>query len=236
MIWSSLTEAFGKQRRIWEEGEHCRAPEEIDKIIEYIIAYADNAAPARRAVRVFTGVDNGPDGLQLFCGWVETRIASIREIREVLDRAGVKVDTFHLAKTIKDFLRVTWETFDDCSLKPQTSTEEGQEEIIKDYFKKIEISDSAKTYIRYLWSRTRKAPYDIYTDRILCRMGMVKATDPIQDKKARLQTLIENRQPMIRHKKLVILGKKVCLTKEPRCGVCPVSSQCSFAASKALAR
>lgn len=232
MIWSSLTEAFGKQRRIWEKEEHWRAPEEIDKVVEYIIAYADNAAPARRAVRVFTGVDKGPFGLSLFCGWVETRVASIREIREVLDSSGVRVDTFHLAKTIKEFLRVTWETFDDCSLKPQMNSEE---EIVRDYFDKVKISDSTKTYIKYLWSRTRKAPYDIYADRILCRMGMVKASDPVRDKKAKLQTLIENQKPMIRHKKLVILGKKVCLTKEPRCGVCPVSSQCSFAASKALA-
>jgi len=232
LIWSDLTEAFGKQRRLWNQDEHCRAPEEIDKIIEYIIAYADNAAPARRAVRMFVGLDSSPDGFQLFSGWLETRVASIREIREVLDDAGVRVDTFHLAKTIKDFLQKTWELFDDCSLKPRPDIDES---LIKAYFRQIPISDSATTYIKYLWSRTRKAPYDIYTDRILCRMGMVNPTAPIQEKKARLYELIENRQPMIRHKKLVILGKRVCLTKAPRCGVCPIATHCSFAASKALA-
>jgi len=231
LIWPSLTEAFGKQRRLWNKEEYSRAPEAIDKVIEYIIAYADNAAPARRSVRLFLGVDKGPTDLQMFCGWLEVRVATLREIREILDLAGVRVDTFHLAKTLKDFLQKTWEVFDDCSLAPR---EDHTEEITKQYLDQIQISESTKTYIKYLWSKTRKAPYDLYTNRILCRMGLVKETDPMSSKSAQLHELIANSQPMIRHKKLVILGKRVCLAKDPRCGVCPISMQCSYAASKAL--
>jgi len=231
LIWASLTEAFGKQRRLWDAEEYHRGPQEIDKVLEYIIAYADSAAPARRCVRMFVGIDPDSDGYQLFCSWLEVRVSTLREIREVLDSCGVRIDTFQLAKTIKDFLQTTWEIFDDCSLRPRDDVDDAD---VKTFFERVQIPDSAKTYIKYLWSKTRKAPYDIYTDRILCRMGMVKPTDPIRDKRAQLHALVANKQPMIRHKKLVVLGKRVCLAKAPRCNVCPVATQCSFAASQAL--
>jgi len=225
-IWSQITQAFGKQPKLWEEEELNRDPGVLDRIIDYVITYADKPAAARRAVRVFSGLDPDEFGLTRFIGWDEVRVATVREIREVLDDAGVSVDTHALAVTIKELLQATWEAFDclDLDEAPVNST-------IDRYFDVVRyiIPPSALAYLRYLWRKSRNAPYDVYTDRILIRLGLVEQTDPLSLKKAQLRKLIDDKQPIIRHKKLVLLGKWLCTEENPRCSKCPLANSCNYA-------
>jgi hypothetical protein len=87
----------------------------------------------------------------------------------------------------------------------------------------------AISYLDYLWKRTRCAPYENHANRILSRLGIFNATDPLGTKISKFESLITAEKPISKHKHLIQLGKVVCLSSNPRCSICPVAKHCSRA-------
>ena len=80
-VWPRLTEAFGKQARIWNQEERDKTPGVTDKIIDYVISYADKPSVARKACRTFVGIDGDPEfGWTILGSLDETRVTTIREV------------------------------------------------------------------------------------------------------------------------------------------------------------
>ena len=122
-IWQSLQEAFDNQKIFWLPEERNPGPGIMDRLLHYLISYFESPAVARKSVRVFCGVDE-VNGLIAFCGWNEVRVATVREITEVLEGCGAEGEVWELAVIIKDFLYNTWNTLDTLDLDelPEKST------------------------------------------------------------------------------------------------------------------
>jgi len=88
------------------------------------------------------------------------------------------------------------------------------------------IPDCVISYLNYLWERTDNAPFENHVNRILSRIGIFSNHDVIRYKISKYNKLLGNK-PIGKHKKLIQLGKIVCLSKEPRCDVCPLIEECN---------
>jgi endonuclease III len=83
-------------------------------------------------------------------------------------------------------------------------------------------------YLKYLLGKTRYAPFDYHSEKVLSRLGLMAKETQYQVKKNIYNQLIGTDKPISRHRKLVEFSKLVCLERQPRCGSCPVSSSCQF--------
>lgn len=110
LFWSSLKNAFGSQKVFWAERENSQKPNVTDRLIHYLISYYENPSVARKAVRIFRGIDLDELGLAIFSGWNEVRVATLREISDALKFSGSTGDAWDLAVTIRDFLDNAWNT------------------------------------------------------------------------------------------------------------------------------
>lgn len=230
-IWNLLSAMFGKQKALWEPEEREEAPGVTDKLLHYVMSYVDRPAPARTAIRSFVGLG---DDLQMFGGWNEVRVSTVREISSALTSAGINVDTWELAENIRDFLNYTWKHL--SSLDLNAATEDNKSKVIEAYLADLPLQPKTSgDYLKVLWGRTKQVPYEAHTDRILCRLGVVQDQEFLGSKAATLQKLVGEHKPLVYHRKLLQLAKTVCLTKEPRCGVCPLNTGCEYARQKVSA-
>jgi len=227
-VWNLLSAAFGKQKSLWDADEKEEAPGVTEKLIHYAISYADRPAPARAAIRTFVGVGSTAE---LFSGWDEVRVSSSRDIADVLTTSGVEVNVWELAESIREFLNYSWKHL--ASLDLNNAVEENKAKLIESYLANVPLQPKAAVdYLKVLWGRTNQMPYEAHTDRVLARLGMVNAEDFLGTKAAALQKLVGSRKPLVYHRKMLQLAKSVCLAKEPRCGVCPLSAGCSYSQNK----
>ena len=249
---SEINGSFANQKVFWTKDERKAKPTITDRLIHYIISYYEMPHVARKALRVFTGLEN-----ELFCSWNEVRVASIREIREVLINAGGKHNTWELAFTIKDFLQNAFDTVFTINLDDLHSATPAE---LGSYLKQLGgepgalgkersspfrpywsifnrrkgrlvgeqvLPDFAIKYLKYLLGMTKTAPYDPYMDRLMLRMGVADKKDLVKSRIKKYNQFMGIHRTVRKHKKLVLLAKTVCLSKNPRCNVCPIREKCS---------
>ena len=89
------------------------------------------------------------------------------------------------------------------------------------------LPNCAISYLEFLWKRTRCAPYENHANRILSRVGVFDEADPLGIKISKFESLTTSEKPISKHKRLVQLGKVVCLSSNPRCDICPITKHCS---------
>lgn len=82
----------------------------LDRFVFYLLAYSNPVQAARKAYKGFT--DD-----KVFASWSEVRVATVREIADVLDEAKVAPSEF-LAPRIKEFLQRVFEEVDETSFEP----------------------------------------------------------------------------------------------------------------------
>ena len=82
----------------------------LEKFVFYLLFYNNPIPNARKAVKSLTND-------QLFTSWNEVRVATVRELTEVLEEAKVGPAEF-LAPRMKQFLQKVFEEADDTALEP----------------------------------------------------------------------------------------------------------------------
>ena len=90
------------------------------------------------------------------------------------------------------------------------------------------LPEPALMYLKYLLDKTRYAPFDYHSEKVLTRLGLMVRTAEYQAKKNIYNTLLGADKPVSKHRKLVEFSKIVCLERQPRCAVCPVNADCHF--------
>jgi len=254
IIWNDLEVAFGRHKRFWMKKERKNNPNTTDRLLHYIIMYYSDASKARKAVRIFNGVEGN-----LFGGWNEVRIATVGQIEKSLIEAGIKSNTWELAITLKDFLQNAWDTLFTCDLTKVPQDLDSLE--ISKYLKQLRgvsgawasgasspfrpghssydrkshrkeneavLFDVSISYLKYLWKQTKAAPFGPYSDRVLTRIGVFDKDDTAFTKRKKYNKALSIDSPIKKHKHLINLAKIICTSKNPRCNMCPISKHCDF--------
>lgn len=132
IFWPRLASAFGNQKVFWTFDEKKEKPGVTDRLLHYLISYWETPAVARKAVRVFNGIES--QGYSAYSGWDEVRVATIREVDDALHFAGATGESWELALTIKDFLQNTWLTLDTVILDDISKLKPG---VVTRYIKQL---------------------------------------------------------------------------------------------------
>lgn len=254
-LWPALTKVFANQKVFWTRAEFKNKPTVTDRLIHYLISYYEMPNVARKAVRIFKGIEGNS-----YFSWDEVRISSLREIRNTLIEAGGIANTWELAVTIKDFLQNAFDVIFTIDLSgingspkemgiylrqlsgsPEAMGKDKQGKLLSSPYRSYwstfnrrrlrldgeqVIPDFAIKYLKYLLSMTKSAPYDPYMDRILLRLGVTEKGDLRKARIKKYNQFMGIHRTVRKHKKLVMLAKTVCLSKDPRCNVCPLTENC----------
>jgi len=250
-FWPKISNVFPNQRAFWTKEENKNQPTITDRLIHFLISYYETPSVARRAVRHFRGIDSNN-----FCSWNEVRVATLREIREILLTSGGKNNTWELAITIKDFLQNAFDTAYTVELSDLKSIEDPKE--LSGYLKQLTscftkekekampfrpywstynrkknrlpgeqiLPDFAIKYLNYLLGLTGSAPYDPLIDRLMLRLGVADKKDLQKARIKKYNGFIGIHRAVKKYRKLQLLSKTVCLQEQPRCNVCPISTEC----------
>lgn len=79
-------------------------------------------------------------------------------------------------------------------------------------------------------------PVDTHIHRILQRMGIIPTTTTPEAAFELLQPLVPKEQAYAFHVSLIRLGRDVCRAGKPKCGTCPVETECRFPAKTSRRR
>jgi len=246
--------SLGDPRGLWAAKEYPHQLTILDKLMNYLIGYTCDGSVARRSIRLFKGIDS-TDQIS-FSSWNETRAASLKDIREVLCLAGATCDTWELAVTIKDFLQNLFDTLGYCDIdddiqETELNTYLDQLQGKPDSWEKGAITpfrpayaswlrkkarapgenvlpEPALMYLKYLLGKTRYAPFDYHSEKVLTRLGLMTRETPHQIKKNIYNQFVGVDKPVSKHRKLVEFSKIICLERQPRCGLCPVRTSCHY--------
>jgi len=258
-ILGSIENSLGDPRGLWSAKECANQPSTVDKLMNYLISYPCSPPVARKALRLFKGIETTDFS---FVSWNEARVASLPDIQEVLQLAGATCDTWDLAITIKDLLQNLFDTLGYCELDEELTDKEinsfldqiqgkqGNKE--KDHVTpfrpphsswnrknartsgELVLPEPVLMYLKYLLGKTRYAPFDYHSEKVLTRLGLMHVDTDYQSKRNIYNQLIGQDKPISKHRKLVEFSKLVCLERQPRCGSCPVSKDCQhFGAANA---
>lgn len=252
-VIASIDSVLGEPRGLWSSKEFSSHPTNLDKLLNYLISYSSSAAISRRTLRLFKGIDSSE--LLAFTSWNEVRVSTLRDIQDTLVCAGAKNDTWDLSITIKDFLQNLFDTLGHCDLDDisekelayyldqlqgrPTSWKKGEIVPFRPAYstwtrKNARISgemvlpEPALMYLKFLLGKTKYAPFDYHSEKVLTRLGLLSPEMPYQTKRSIYNQLIGNEKPVSKHRKIVEFSKLVCLKREPRCGICPLKTSCHY--------
>jgi hypothetical protein len=250
-ILTGIDSILGDPRGLWSPKEYPNQPSNLDKILNYLIAYNTSAPISRRALRLFKGIDTL--NMLAFTSWNEVRVSTLRDIQEVLLLAGAKSDSWDLAITIKDFLQNLFDTLVHCDLDDITEKEVCAylDQLQGKPWEKDEISpfrpsysswsrknarlpgetvlpEPVLMYLKFLLGKTKYAPFDYHSEKVLTRLGLMKESTPYQAKRDIYNQLLGTEKPISKHRKIVEFSKLVCLKRQPRCGICPFKNSCHY--------
>jgi len=239
-IWEILDKTVTGEKLLWGPHESKVNVTALDHLICYMISYVESPNVARKAVRIFAGVEG-----KLFSSWNEVRVATLREIREVLIEAGATEHSWELAVTLKDFLANSWDLLFTLNLGVAARTLKPSE--IASYLEQLEgkttsfrpphslfnrrklrkesdpiLPSNMVDFLKKLWGRSRVAPFEIHTKRVLERLGVIKKGDTPYTRTIAFKNFMGAKDLTDRHYKLVQFSKLLC-TVDPRCNVCPMA-------------
>lgn len=257
-ILANIDTVLGDPRGLWSSKEFQSQPSNLDKLLNYLISYNSNPAAARRALRLFKGID--AQELVAFTSWDEVRVSTLHDIREALNCVGVKSDTWDLAITIRDFLQNLFDTLGHCNLDDISEKE------INDYLDQLQgkpnswekgeitpfrpaysswsrknarvpgeavLPEAVLMYLKFLLGKTKYAPFDYHSEKVLTRLGLMTHDTPYQVKRNLYNQLLGTEKPISKHRKIVEFSKLVCLKRQPRCGICPFKTSCQYNQTRA---
>jgi endonuclease-3 len=75
-------------------------------------------------------------------------------------------------------------------------------------------------------------PVDAHIHRILQRMGIIPTTATPESAFETLQPLIPSGQSYAFHMNMIRLGREFCKASKPKCGDCPVETECRYPAKR----
>ena len=239
-VWDVLDKTVTGEKLLWGAHESKINPSVLDQLIYYMISYVETPSVARKSVRIFVGIEGG-----LFAGWDEVRVSTLREIIEVLTKAGATDHSWELAVSLKDFLSNSWDLLFTLNLGGISRTLKPSE--IVSYLDQLEgktlpyrpkhsLFDRKKVratedpilptniidFLKKLWGRSRSAPFEHHSKRFLERLGIIKKSDTTYTKTIAFKNFMGTKKLTDRHYKLVQFSKLVC-TVDPRCDICPMT-------------
>ncbi len=95
---------------------------------------------------------------------------------------------------------------------------------------------TANVVVSVLYNQPKMA-VDTHVFRVSNRLGLTKSTTPLQTELQLVKLLPEHTIHMAHHW-LILHGRYVCIARNPKCGVCPITEMCATftKAQKALAK
>lgn len=186
----------------------------LDRLVFYLLFYGNTTSNAKRALKTFLDTDQ-------FVSWNEVRVATEREIAEVLDAAKVAPADF-LAPRIKKLLQKVFEEADETNFEPllermAESEKAAERKKIADEIKKWTqtlpgIPAWAATYIQVGLGLDKSLPWDPHTEEVLEDLKLLPAKSTLTQKKrlgkALLEGLPDDLGPLEVHHLLVEYVKK----------------------------
>lgn len=253
-ILTTLDASLGDPRGLWSAKELATAPTLLDKLMNYMISYVAHPSVARRALRLFRGIDS-TESIR-FESWNEARVATLADLQTVLQHAGATCDTWELAITIKDFLQNIFDTIGYCDLDDTLSDKE-----VNWYLDQLQgkpnswekgavspyrpnhstwnrknaripgeavVSEPVLMFLKFLLNKTKYAPFDYHSEKVLDRLGLFVKDIGYQARRKTYNDFLGLEKPITKHRKLVEFSKVVCLQRQPRCNICPLKAHCAY--------
>ncbi len=192
-----LEKEYSKVLKTYEDG--------TSQFLFYFLSYFNSPVNAAAVIEVFTsGVE--------FSDWHEVRVATHREIAEVLQRFKI-FDHNTVAAFIQMLLQYFWDYADDTSIENLAEYE--------DLIDSLPLNIREKSYIKTFLKLANTGNIDIHAERILARLGFkfdgLEIPLPDEFKKINLLRF---------HHLLVEHGKRICQIGNPKCHKCPLQNQC----------
>lgn len=186
----------------------------LDRFVYYLLSYSNPLANSRKAYRSLTDEKH-------FASWSEVRVATVREITEVLEDAKISPADF-LAPRLKQFLQKLFEEVDDVAFEPIAAEieEAGNAKVRKD------LSEKARKFIlelpgippwgpQYLLTGLgldTQMPWESHTEAVLEAQKAFPAKATVPQKKRVAKALLESMDPEFKpldvHHLLVEYGKR----------------------------
>ena len=69
---------------------------------------------------------------------------------------------------------------------------------------------------------------DVHVEVVSKRLGLVPLKASVKEVEKELELLIPPKDRWIVNLGLVKFGKEVCITRKPRCNICPLNKMCCF--------
>ncbi|MEZ6187630.1 MAG: hypothetical protein R3F62_21800 [Planctomycetota bacterium] len=165
----------------------------LDRLVFYLLSYGNNAANAKKALKTFTDTEQ-------FVSWNEVRVATEREIADVLTEAKVAPADF-LAPRLKQMLQKVFEEADDTGFEPLLERLNEPEKAAD----RKKISDDIKKWVQTLpglpaWAPTyilvglgleKTLPWDPHTEAVLEELKLLPAKSTLAQKKRLAKALLE---------------------------------------------
>ncbi|MCA8921757.1 MAG: hypothetical protein KDD82_08105 [Planctomycetes bacterium] len=165
----------------------------LDRLVFYLLFYGNSTTNARRALKSFLDTDQ-------FVSWNEVRVATEREIAEVLTEAKVAPADF-LAPRLKQLLQAVFEEADETQFEPlleriNEPEKAAERKKITDELRKWAqdlpgIPPWAQTYVLVGLGLEKTLPWDPHTEAVLEELKLLPAKSTLAQKKRIAKALIE---------------------------------------------
>jgi len=178
------------------EGKHAQAVPDaklplLDRFVFYLLFYASPVTNAKKAYKAFTND-------QVFASWNEVRVATVREIYQILVDSRVQPADF-LAPRLKQFLQKLFEEADDTALEPLTQRIEEAEKGKKQEADRVKkflgelpgIPAWGPTYLATGLGLDAQIPWDPHTEAVLEAQGVFPQKSTLTQKKRVAKALMD---------------------------------------------
>lgn len=166
----------------------------LERFVFYLLFYSNSTTNARKAIKAFTND-------QQFTSWNEVRVATVREITEILEASKIQHADF-LAPRLKKLLQRVFEEADDTALEPLTKrieeAEKGKRQIadkVKKFIagleEECEIPAWGPTYILTGLELDNAIPWDPHTEAVLESQKVFPAKSTLVQKKRVAKALLD---------------------------------------------
>ncbi len=209
--------------KTWGEPEWPGPQDPLEVLVKTILSQSTNARNSERAWKAFYEAYSG--------NWVEVAGASAESVARVLRRGGLAKQK---AKIIVKLMRDLKKEYGAPSLEfiKTMSVREGMRAL-----EAIEGVGPKTAACVILFALGREiCPVDTHIHRILQRMGIVPGTATPEMAFERLQPLVPKGQAYAFHMNVIRLGRDICRAGKPKCGTCPVETECRYPGKTSLRR
>jgi endonuclease-3 len=190
----------------------------LERFVFYLMFYSSPVTNARKALKTF-------EDETLFGDWNEVRVATQREIEDVLKESRIE-DAEALAPRLKIFLQSVFEELDDTSLDPIFELKPDK---AKKFVTLLEgLTGWQVTYLQTMLGYDSQVPWDAHTERVATRLRLFDPGLPLPQRKKLLRAALQDEDPLRLHHLFIEHGKKLCTVDDPKCAKCPINKDCDY--------